>query len=248
MRPAAAVTVAVPCLNQGRYLEAALSSIFEQSLPVEVYVADAGSTDGSVEIIRRWEPRLLGWRSRPDRGQAAAINEGIAHGTAPFVCWLNSDDLFLPGGLHRLHAPLASTSAPMAYGRVWNHFEKDGRRTEVLVRPFSERWMAQLNIVSQPGTLIRRSSWEAVGGLDESLRMAMDYDLWWKLFKRFGAPAFVCEYVAVNREHRGTKTVMNRRLHYREAMSVVRKYHGRVPLKWYLAQPYAVWWRALVGR
>ena len=52
----------------------------------------------------------------------------------------------------------------------------------------------------------------------------------------------------MNREHRGTKTARNRREHYREAMSVVRKYHGSVPLKWYLAQPYAVWYRSLIGR
>jgi hypothetical protein len=108
--------------------------------------------------------------------------------------------------------------------------------------------MAQLNIIAQPATLVRRTAWDIVGGVDETLSMAMDYDLWWKLFKRFGAPAYVPEYVAVNREHRGTKTATKRVLHYREAMSVVRKHHGSVPLKWYLAQPYAVWWRSFAGR
>lgn len=240
------VTVAVPSLNQGRYLEAALASIFEQDVAVEVYVADAGSTDESLDVIRRWEPRLLGWRSAPDAGQAAAVNEAIARGTAPFVCWLNSDDTYMPRGLHRLVEALQSQpGAPMAYGRVWNHFERDGRRTPVFVREFSERWMAQLNIVSQPGTLIRRAAWEAAGGLDASLRMAMDYDLWWRLYRRFGAPAFVDDFVAVNREHGATKTNTQRRLHYREAMGVVKKHYGRVPLKWWLAQPYAVWYRSL---
>lgn len=249
MAGAPQVTVAVPSFNQGRYLDQALQSIFNQAAGVEVFVADAGSADATLDVIRKWEPKLAGWRSYPDKGQAAAINESIAKGSAPYVCWLNSDDWILPGGLSRLMEALAGApGAAMAYGRAWHFEEKNHRTRPVFTRPFSERWMAQLNIVAQPATLVRRAAWNAVGGVDESLAMAMDYDLWWKLFKRFGPPVFVPEYIAVNREHRGTKTATRRRLHYREAMSVVRKHHGSVPLKWYLAQPYAVWWRSLVGR
>lgn len=245
----ALVTVAVPSLDQGRWLAQALDSILTQGIAVEVYVADAGSTDGSVEIIRRYESRLLGWRSHRDAGQAAAINEGISHGTAPYVCWLNSDDWWLEGGLADLVAALeANPAAPMAYGRAWSIREPGHRRRQVFVRPFSERLMAQLCIVSQPATLVRRAAWETVGGLDESLHLAMDYDLWWRLYRRFGEPAFVDAFVAVNREHGGTKTATQRRAHYREAISVVRRHYGRVPLKWWLAQPYAVLYRSLVGR
>jgi hypothetical protein len=243
------VTVAVPSFNQGVFLEQALKSIFDQLVDVEVFVADAGSADGTLDVIRKWESRLAGWRSYPDKGQSAAINESIAKGTAPYVCWINSDDWLLPGALARLMEPLdRDLKAAMSYGRAW-HFQDGTHSTRpVFTRPFSEGWMAQLNIIAQPATLIRRTAWDIVGGLDETLSMAMDYELWWKLFKRFGAPAYVPEYVAVNREHRGTKTATKRVLHYREAMSVVRKYHGSVPLKWYLAQPYAVWWRSLIGR
>jgi glycosyltransferase involved in cell wall biosynthesis len=245
----AVVTVAVPSYNHGRYLDAALESIFAQDVAVEVFVADGGSTDDSLEIIRRWEPRLLGWRSHADAGQSVAVNEAIGKGRAPFVCWVNSDDWLLPGALQQLLAALErNPEAPMAYGRAWNFVERSRKMRPVLVRPFSERLMAQLCIVSQPATLIRRAAWDAVGGLDEELHMAMDYDLWWKLFRKFGTPAFVDEFVAVNREHAGTKTSTKRRQHYREAMAVVRKHYGRVPFKWWLAQPYAVWYRSMVGR
>jgi hypothetical protein len=108
--------------------------------------------------------------------------------------------------------------------------------------------MAQLCIVSQPGTLIRRGAWEALGGVDESLHLALDYDLWWRLYRRFGTPRFVDEFVAVNRVHDETKTATLRARHYSEAIAVVRQHYGRVPLKWWLAQPYAVWYRARVGR
>ena len=241
------VTVAVPSLGHAAFLGQALESLFAQDLPIEVYVADAGSTDGSVEVIRQYADRLLGWRSRADAGQAAAINEGIAAGTAPYVCWLNSDDWLLPGGLAKLLAALeAVPGAAMAYGRAWDAHD-GGQRTPVFVRPFKPWLMAQLCIVSHPATLIRRSAWEAVGGLDASLHLALDYDLWWRLYRRFGNPVFVPDFVAVNRVHAATKTATQRASHYREAMAVVRRHYGRVPLKWYLAQPYAVWYRSWTG-
>src|ERR1700737_334530 len=82
------VTIAIPSYNQGRFLQDALTSIFDQDLPVEVFVADAGSTDNSVDVIKTFESQLAGWRSHTDRGQAAAINKGIASGRAPYVGWL----------------------------------------------------------------------------------------------------------------------------------------------------------------
>lgn len=243
------ITVAVPSFNQGRYLNDALESLFRQDVAIEVFVADGGSTDNSLDVIRKWEEKLAGWRSGPDAGQSAAINESIAKGSAPYVCWLNSDDWLLPGALRRLVMALQSNpGAPMAYGRAWNFVERTGKTSPVLVRPFSEWWMAQLCIVSQPATLIRRTAWNAVGGVDDSLHMAMDYDLWWRLYKACGPLQFVDDFLATNREHELTKTSTSRRLHYKEAMDVVRRHYGRVPLKWWLAQPYAVWYRSLLAR
>jgi glycosyltransferase involved in cell wall biosynthesis len=240
------VTVAVPSYNQGRFLDAALRSIHAQDVPVEVFVADGGSTDSTLGVIGEWEHLLAGWRSHCDAGQAPAINEAVAQGSAPYVCWLNSDDWYLPGALARLvDACERAPDAPMAYGRAWNVVHETRRCHPVWVEPFSERRMALRCIVSQPATLIRRTAWEAVGGVDATLHMAMDYDLWWRLFRRFGAPCFVDEWLAVNRIHPDTKTNTARAAHYREAIRVVRRHHGSVPLKWWLAQPYAVWFRSL---
>jgi glycosyltransferase involved in cell wall biosynthesis len=135
---------------------------------------EGGSTDGSLYVMRRWESRLSGWRSHADDGQAAAINEGIGRGGAPFVCWLNSDDLFLPEGLSRLLEALkAEPCAPVVHGRALNIAERTGARSPVWTEPFSEHRLALRCIVSQPATLIRRYAWEAVGGLDASLHMVM---------------------------------------------------------------------------
>ena len=141
----------------------------------------------------------------------------------------------------------AHSAAPAVYGRSWNVVQKTGKRVPVWVEPFDESRLALRCIISQPATLIRRSAWDAVGGVDGRLHMAMDYDLWWRLYKQVGTLQFVDDFVAVNRDHEATKTKTMRRRHYQEAMAVVRKYRGRVPLKWWLAQPYAVWFKSIIG-
>lgn len=242
------VTVVVPSYNQGAYLDQALTSIAGQDVSTEIIVMDGGSTDGTLDVLERWNPRLTFWRSGRDGGQAAAINEGMRRAGADYVCWLNSDDLFEPGGLRTLIGTLQSNpSAPAAYGNVADINEGTGVRTRVWVEPFSVPRLARRCIISQPGTLIRRTAWENVNGVDGSLHLAMDYDLWWRLYKMFGPLVYVPTTVAVNRTHSATKTRNNRSAHYAEAIAVVRKYNGTVPLKWWFAQPYAVWWKALAA-
>lgn len=243
------VTVAIPSFNHAKYIEQAIRSVLSQGIPVELFVFDGGSTDGTRAVIKQYASALAGWRSGPDGGQAEAINQAIAEGTAPYVCWINSDDWLLEGALRTLIRCLEEApTAPFVYGRVWNRSEESGRQSPVWTRAWSMRAMSRRCLVSQPGTLIRRSAWEAVGGLDESLTMALDYDLWLRLASRFGPPVQCSQFVAVNRDHALTKTNLARAKHYQEAIDVVARHYGRVPWRWYLLQPYSVWYRTFANR
>jgi len=240
------VTVVIPSLNQAEYLPAAIESVLSQPVATEVFVMDGGSTDGSVTIIQSYDSHLAGWVSEPDEGQAAAINKGIGLGTAPFVTWLNSDDTLEKHGLANLHERLSrAPAAPAAYGRAL-HINGNGRKVGTYrTFDFSERLLANYCFICQPATLIRRSCWAELGGLDESLHLAMDYDLWWRLYKQFGPLAYDQRVCAANRQHANTKTQNNASSHYEESMRVVKKYYGSVPLKWHVLKPIMPLVRAL---
>jgi glycosyltransferase involved in cell wall biosynthesis len=243
------VTVAIPSYNQGKYIEQAILSVINQDIAMEIFVVDGGSQDESINIIKKYEDKLSGWRSHPDNGQSAAINEALLKGSAPYVCWLNSDDWFLPGALKKLAEVLdKNPTCPAAYAKAWNIRDIDKKCTPVWVEPFDEKRLAKRCIISQPATLIRRSSFEKIGGINEDLHMVMDYDLWWRLFKKFGPLIMLDEVLAVNREHEDTKTATNRKLHYQEAIQIIKKYNIKVPIKWWVYQPYAVWYKTLISK
>ena len=232
------ITVVVPSLDQGRFLACALDSILRQELPLEIILMDGGSTDETRDVIHRYQQHLHYWQSRPDGGQAAAINAGIARGTAPLVCWLNSDDFFYPGALVRLKNGLESKpSSPFVFGHAWHVNEAGRKRFPYLTLPYQRTLLANYCGICQPAVLIRRSCWEAVGGLDESLQLAFDYDLWFRLGERFGPPARSAGFLAGNRMHNASKTSENLDRHYDESIEVVQRHFGRVPIKWRLLRP-----------
>jgi glycosyltransferase involved in cell wall biosynthesis len=146
------VTITVPSYNQGRFLDEALTSIFNQDPPVEVFVSDAGSTDGSADVTKKFKSQLAGWCSHADDGQAAAINERVERGSAHYVGLLNSDDTLLSGGLKRLFDALElQPDAPAAYGKGVELCRSAWARRPVWVEPLSEGRLATRCIVSQPG-------------------------------------------------------------------------------------------------
>lgn len=174
------VSVVVPSYQQGRFLEQALGSVLDQEYePLEVIVVDGGSTDGSVDVIRRHEGRLASWTSEPDRGQAHALNKGFERARGEVLGWLASDDVLLPGAIARVVDELERRGdAMLVYGEALFVDESGAELFPLEPRPFDVEAMVRAcaNHVVQPGSLFRRRAWELAGPLNEDGHYLFDFE------------------------------------------------------------------------
>ncbi|HEY4988799.1 MAG TPA: glycosyltransferase family 2 protein, partial [Opitutaceae bacterium] len=120
------ITVVTPSYQQAPFLEECLRSVLMQNYPnLEYVVMDGGSTDGSADILRRYSPFLTHWQTGKDGGQGDAINRGFERASGEILCWLNSDDMFLPGAFFAVALAFQRTQADIVYGDALNLFEDD---------------------------------------------------------------------------------------------------------------------------
>lgn len=177
------LSIVTPSYNQGRFIEETIRSVVLQGYPdIEYFIMDGGSTDETVEIIKKYEPWLAGWRSAPDAGQSEAINQGWDRATGTIVSWLNSDDAYCPGALISAARVVERDPAVgLVYGQV-TVVDEEGNSTGQLGRAFDlEELFHGRNPVAQPSSFMRADALATVGGLDPSLHYAMDYDLWMRI-------------------------------------------------------------------
>lgn len=178
------ISIVTPSYNQGDYLEETIESVLSQGIPgLEYIIMDGGSTDQSVEIIRKYEKHLAYWQSQPDGGQTHAILEGFRRSSGQVLAWINSDDSYEPGTLAKVKREFESDpQLQFLYGDYSLLFQ-DGRK---VAKPkisfdFNISLLAFL-MIPQPSSFWKRSLYDAVGGLNPRYQYAMDYDL----FLRFG--------------------------------------------------------------
>ncbi|MBF0318651.1 MAG: glycosyltransferase [Nitrospirae bacterium] len=185
------ITMVTPSYNQGGYLEECILSILTQGYPnLEYIIMDGGSSDNSVEIIKKYERHIACSRSAPDAGQYAAINEGMGRATGEVMGWLNSDDKLHSGALWIVATVFSAYSEVqwiMGRPTVWN---ADGALAAVLnpIPLWSRQHYLNGQIgpphIQQESTFWRRRLWAAAGGyLDSSLRYAGDLELWARFFR-----------------------------------------------------------------
>jgi glycosyltransferase involved in cell wall biosynthesis len=180
------VSIVTPSFNQVHYLEETIESVLNQDYPrIEYIIIDGGSTDGSADLIRKYENRLAYWVSERDEGQANAINKGFRKSKGEIVGWLNSDDTYTPGAIGRAVNALIENPQAVAVHGCANIIDQNGTvlvRGDVHhLRPFNLREQLCGNMLSQPTVLMRRQTLFEVGLLDPSLHFALDFDLWLKL-------------------------------------------------------------------
>ena len=207
------VSVVTPSYNQGPFLEQTLLSVVEQGYPnLEYIVMDGGSTDQSVEIIRRYADRLAYWVSAPDDGQTAAINKGFGIATGDIVTWLNADDVLFPGGVQAAaECFVAHPEADFVYG------------DSALLAPDGSIALSQQciafdrkvllygrSLISQPASFIRRAAWLRLGPLDERYDFCMDLEYWVRAVAHDVRFKTVRQPIAGSRLHSQTKTSTQR--------------------------------------
>lgn len=202
------ISIVTPSFNQAAYLEETIRSVLLQSYPnLEYIIMDGGSTDGSVEIIRKYEPFLAHWESHKDAGQADAIYRGFERATGDILAWINSDDYYMPSAFAWAVRNLHTSQMANLFigGYLW--VRGDGR---VVCKYYGiaqdhESLLCCGQRFGQMAAFWRREAWLRVGGFDRTLRFCFDYDLFLKL-TRLKNPAAIRRPLAAYRAHDATKT------------------------------------------
>lgn len=192
------ISIVTPSFNQAAFLDEAIRSVLDQNYPnLEYVVVDGGSSDGSVDIIRRHEARLSSWVSEKDAGQYAALNKGFARTSGEIMAWINSDDKYLPwtfsivGEIFAEHPEIEWITSLFPL-----HWDKAGRAVSCAARDGYSRagffrgenlagssWHSR-GWIQQESTFWRRSLWEQAGGrIDVNYRLAADFELWARFYQ-----------------------------------------------------------------
>lgn len=182
------ISVITPSYNQAEFLERTLRSVLDQNYPnLELIVIDGGSTDGSVDIILRYQDRLAYWVSEPDRGQTDAINKGLQRATGEWVAWQNSDDVYYPRVFDDLARAVRShPEVDLVTGNI-NLIDQFDRvlRDVHYVNPSHGALLAEGMVLTNQAAFWRRRVHEDIGWLDESLHCSFDYEWFLRLTKKY---------------------------------------------------------------
>lgn len=245
MKPAALplVTIVTPSFNQASYLEETIKSVLGQTYPhIEYIIMDGGSTDGSVDIIKKYEDKLGYWESVKDKGQTDAINKGFNRAKGDILAWLNSDDTYASS--HTVADAVNYLVAHPETALVYADCDFINEAGDVIGK-FASRQTDYAKLrsgfvhIPQQTMFFRAKYWKELGPLDPSFYFAMDYDLWVRIAKQAPLHYLPGKTWANFRIHTSSKTNVNDergwkemlRVHYRDGGSffspIVAKYYLR---------------------
>lgn len=227
------VSIITPSLNQAQFIERTIQSVLAQQWrPLEHIVLDGGSTDGTLDILKKYGAHLR-WISEPDKGQSDAVNKGIKMAAGDVVGWLNSDDIYYPGAVKLAAEFLAAhPELDAVYGMADYVAADDSVIDGYPTEPWHFPRLKDVCFICQPALFLRRSVFERHGYLDTDLHYCMDYEYFLRLGGagvRFG---YLETKLAGARMYVGNKTISGRIEAYAEVIEMFRRNFGRVPDSW----------------
>lgn len=217
------ISVVTPSYNQGAFIEETIRSVLLQGYPnLEYIVIDGGSTDQTVDVIRRYEKWLTYWISEKDRGQSHAINKGLARATGELLNWINSDDLLLPGalaavgGASRRDEAIASAVLNFGAGASQTVENKGLSPARLIAGDIDAAY-------HQPGLWLRPGRIASAGGIDENLQYVFCFDMTLRYLAKFPEVTYLPQTLAAFRLHDTSKTISRQSDFHRERMVVYNK-------------------------
>lgn len=224
------ISIVTPSYNQAKYLPETIESILNQGYPnLEYIIIDGGSTDGSVEIIKRYERHLAYWVSEKDSGQSEAINKGLARCTGELFNWINSDDILFPGALGKIAAAFAEHPEADLFIGSNARSDAEGRITRISVPPTRiamspSNWIMH---VGQQSVFVNTNAFRLLGGVREDLHCIMDTELYHRIFLSGGLHIRVPALVGMIREHGDAKSSAQKQRWGPERQKVFQEYGTR---------------------
>ncbi len=226
------ISIVTPCFNQRQFLEQTMRSVLSQKGDFELnwIVIDGGSTDGTLELLRNITDPRVRFSSKPDHGQADALNNGLQQAEGEVIGWLNSDDLYAHDAIAAVMQVFEDPDVKWVVGRCEN-IDRQGKviRPGVAhykdrsLRGYSYRKLLRENFISQPAVFWKNEFGQEAGPIDETLHYTMDYDLWLRMGK-LAEPVILDRVLAQFRIHSASKSGKVNREQFDEGFRVAERY------------------------